>query len=317
MFKASVFIAIVSSLALAQSQTSTSNPLIPTNISPTCSKFLSGLNSDTKLSSCTASLLAATKQFGPGGNATSASKTDILNAVNTICSPSTSDACPESLIRGKLAEFYTECSTELTTNVNSGVRNIYDVLYTMEPLKDAVCSKNDNDVYCLFQSKNSSASPTGLRSAVSVQDSSLTGLLNSLVQQPSLERRAPTEAVTPNMTAFRDSCLPFLFLKPDLDASDLCTSCTRQIFLSYTNFQLSVPYAPGLTKDSLLGCQLDLYNGIQNTCGANFLQTNIQAAGGISGGTLFSAAPQNINAGEFKQVLAAVLSMMTLAVTVL
>ncbi|KAF8628582.1 hypothetical protein AX17_005978 [Amanita inopinata Kibby_2008] len=314
MFKLLFLTSLLSSSVLAQSSSSsTTDPLIPSGISPGCSAFLTSLNGDSAISACTSSLINSTKQFGPGGNATSASSSDVNSAINAICSSSTDNVCPESTIRGKLAAFYSACSAELTINSVPGVNQIYDVLYTLLPFKKAICSKNDNDNYCILQQKNS-ATPSGLHNAIAVPASSNPqDVMNHLSIKVPLQRRGNIEAVAPNVTTFRNTNLPFLFLKPDLDAATLCTSCTRQIFMSYFNFETVSPYAPGLTKSTLLGGQLDLYKGIQNTCGQNFLQTNVQAAGGISGDSLFSGAAHTANSGNW--VITMVLGVAMLVVT--
>lgn len=101
-----------------------------------------------------------------------------------------------------------------------------------------------------------------------------------------LKRRAPTAAILPNMTTYHDSNLPFLFLKPDLDATTLCTSCTRQILTIYINFESSIPYGPGLSSSQLLDTQNDLYSAINSKCPAGFMTQAVQAAGGLAGGRL-------------------------------
>jgi hypothetical protein len=64
---------------------------------------------------------------------------------------------------------------------------------------------------------------------------------------------------------------------------------------AYMDFEAKVPYAPGLGKSILLAKQPDLYQGIQNTCGQTFLSgAGVQAAGGLSGGSLPSGAVQTV-----------------------
>jgi hypothetical protein len=235
-------------------------------------------------------LLHATSPFAPGGNAGDASSASVTTAIAAIQS---TDLCPESLFQGKLAEFYSQCPTELTSNSNPDVINIYDVLYMVLPMKEVICSKDDNDNYCVLQ-------PTGPNSD------------SNSASSPSVQRSA-TAAITPNMTAFRDSNIPFLFRQPSFSATELCTTCTRQVFNVYANFETAVYYAPGLAQSPMLAGQPDLYNAIQNQCGPNFLQTSIQAAGDISGSSLFSGAGSSANSPG--SLASTIMGLMSLAIT--
>jgi hypothetical protein len=327
MLKRLALVSLIFSSALAQSQVShwtnsafgkisldsqnnlTDGTLIPAGISDGCAQFLNDLNNNGAISACVSALLSATSQFAPGGNAGKASSASITDALAGIES---TNLCPESLFQGKLAEFYSQCPTELTSG-NTNVIEIYDVLYVVIPLKEAICSKDDSDNYCLLQQTNSN-SPSGLSNAISDQNpSDMQTVLNNLANNPSVQRRASTAAITPNATTFRDCNLPFLFLQPSLPATQLCVTCTRQIFNSYYNFETAVPYAPGLPQSPLLGGQMALYSAIQNKCGPNFLQSNVEAAGDISGGSLFSsAAPSTNSPDSFASIF---LGLMTLAIS--
>ena len=99
-----------------------------------------------------------------------------------------------------------------------------------------------------------------------------------------LKRRAEVPAIVPNMTTFHDTNLPFLFFKPDLDATKLCTTCARNVLTAYINFESNCPYAPGLGNSQLLDTQAALYNAVKDKCPDNFLTGALQAAGGLSSG---------------------------------
>jgi len=311
------FLSLVLSTTLAQSSTpadnSTANPLIPTGITATCTQFLNELNTNSTLQTCTSSLLTATKQYAPGANATTFSSANVSTTLGSICSPNTETTCPDSFIRGKLVEFYSACPAELTSNPSAPVQNIYDALYALVPFRSAICSKDDNDNYCLLQKANS---PSGLKSAFATDDTQQE-ILQHLVNDPTLQRRgaASTAAITPNMTTFRNANLLFLFIQPNETSAQLCTTCTRQIFMPYFNFETLVPYAPGLKASTMLGGQMPLFQAINDTCGPNFLQTNIQAAGGISGGTLFNGARQTADSSG--AMIATALGLATLAIATL
>ena len=97
------------------------------------------------------------------------SASSATTTLNTICAPSF-DQCDESTIRGMLANFYTACSTDMLgtngdgSNGNKNVIDIYDVLYLINPLKNAICTKSGNqycvDVISLQDSSNGSSSST-------------------------------------------------------------------------------------------------------------------------------------------------------------
>ena len=84
--------------------------------------------------------------------------------MSNICAP-TFISCPAESIRLWLTKFYSECSADLLGNSgsgadgNAGVLNIYDVLYLILPLKEALCSKSAGQ-YCVnLMSSPSSTTP--------------------------------------------------------------------------------------------------------------------------------------------------------------
>jgi hypothetical protein len=173
-----------------------------------------------------------------------------------------------------LSSFYAACSAELISNPNADVIRTYDVFYALTPFREAVCTKADNDKYCVTQMSTSSSS-SGVYKRGDAQ----------------------TPAIIPNTTTYRESNLLFLFLKPQTPSAQLCTTCTRNVLMSYINFETNVPYAPGLGKSPCMGGQPELYNAVQSTCGKNFFSGAVQAAGGISSGVLgnSNAAPRSIS----------------------
>ncbi|KAF5375389.1 hypothetical protein D9615_007942 [Tricholomella constricta] len=269
MFKSFAIISLVTTAALAQSSS-----VVPSGISQGCSTFLNNLNTDKGLTTCLSALAAATADYRPGSDATkSPSTAKIGSTLGNLCSSSVTTNCPDGLIRGNITNFYSACSAELTSNPNTDVISIYDILYTISPLKTAACSKDDSGNYCVTQAKL----PASGQTAAEVQQ---------VLAGPSL---------APNTTAFRTYNIPFFFLQSSLPSSELCNVCTRNIMTAYMNFEAKVPYAPGLGKSILLANQPELYQGIQSTCGSTFLSgAGVQAAGGLSGGTLSSGAVQNI-----------------------
>ena len=205
-------------------------------------------------------------------------------------------------MRKWLTQFYAQCRTELTSNPVAAVKQIYDVLYASNPLRTAICSKDDNGSFCVTKLPASN----GLKNALSNGGSSAmtpTDVMNALVQgQSTHARRAATTALVPNITTYQNTNLPFLFLQPadgaqsSLQSSSQCTACTRNIMTAYINFESDTPYGPGLGGSLLLAGQQKLYDAITNTCGKTFLSGVVQAAGGLSsgGGPLSSGAMQSV-----------------------
>ncbi|OCF35644.1 hypothetical protein I316_02699 [Kwoniella heveanensis BCC8398] len=149
---------------LANAQSNSTNTLIPSNITSSCSTFLTSLNNDGTLSSCVTPLINATASFSPtsGANLTD----DSINyTLASLCKKSS--GCSDSTIRGWLADFYSQCYTELTstTEYNEDVRELYDILYVVNPLKAAVCSVNSaNQDYCVNEIVASEAAASGTAS---------------------------------------------------------------------------------------------------------------------------------------------------------
>ena len=241
------------------------------------------MNTNTAITGCTSLLTNATSAFATlSTNATSPKFTSaqVKSTLGNLCSSSVSDACPTNLVGGIATAFYAACSVELTSNPNDVVVNIYDTLYIIIPLLDAICTLDDGGNYCSMQAKlPSSTTGTSLQKVLSSPSS------------------ANSAALIPNTTTFHNTNLPFLFLDPSANATSLCNVCTRKVVNAYVTFEASVPYGPGLGKSPLLSSQLSLYTDIQKTCGSSFLDSAgvVKAAGGLSGGTLSSGATAQTN----------------------
>jgi len=110
-------------------------------------------------------------------------------------------------------------------------------------------------------------------------------------------------ALQPNMSTIAANNILFLFLNPADFSSANCTSCIRKVFQTYTNAETASPYGPGLDKSPSLSGQQPLYNAIQSTCGPNFLNSAVQAAGSLSGGSGSSSSSAGITTvADFKVV---------------
>jgi hypothetical protein len=270
-----------------------SNPLIPSGISSSCTDYLTSLNNATDFIACTTPFTAALEQFAPGASSTSPSVTD---ALSTLCQSDAFSGCPQSTVTAQLGSFYAACSVELTSSPNDAVKSLYDVLYSLVPLRSAICSKDDSGNYCATQLSNSSS--TGSVNIVDPEKSQQQTLLQQYLYSTTdggaaLRRDVSntTSALVPNTTTYQNTNLLFLFLSPDMPASELCTTCCRNIITPYITFESSCPYALGLSNSLLLSGQVPLYNNITSKCGSSFLSGALQAAGGISSGMLSGAAP--------------------------
>lgn len=175
--------------------------------------------------------------------------------------------------------------------------SIYDTLYALTPLKQAMCVKDDSGNLCV----------QSIPSAVSSSTPAVSSAISNLWM--SSQSNSEQAALIPNTTTYHNTNLVFLFLQPSLASSDLCTPCTRNVMNSYTTYESSVPYAPGLAQSPLMSGQTALYNAITNECGADFMNDGaVQAAGGLKGGPLSGAAPRTVgvNFGALSMTLGAV-----------
>ncbi|KAG6377710.1 hypothetical protein JVT61DRAFT_14481 [Boletus reticuloceps] len=312
-FRSFAALSLLVSAVWAQS----SNPYIPSNITPACSSYLSSLNSNTAFTACTNPFTTALQQFAPNSGATP-STAAISIALASLCQSDAFTACPQSTITAQLGDFYAACPAELTSNPVIVVKTIYDVLYSQVPLRQAMCAKDDSGNYCV--TKLSSSSSSGSVALVDPEKSREQALLdqylfttpgNSLVTR---DVSNVTTALVPNITTYQNTNLLFLFLKPSMPSSTLCTTCTRNIMTPYITFESACPYAPGLANSLLLAGQVPLYANITNICGLSFLNGAVQAAGGLSSGLVSGAAPIAVGQ-EFSAAVAAILGIAAFVAT--
>ncbi|KAI0262743.1 hypothetical protein BC834DRAFT_828509 [Gloeopeniophorella convolvens] len=265
---------LFATLAVAQSasssnSTSSSNPLIPANISTSCSTFFNQLNDNDSLSACLAPLINATSQFSAGSNATQISSSTITSALGAICS--SSSQCDVTLVRTQLTSFYQACGPELTSAKNDDVLRSYDVLYLLPALQQAVCQKDDSGDYCLNNITTSSSAPSGKRAVFRRADGSQVALI-------------------PDVAQYSKENIAFLGLQANLTSDQLCNRCTANIMNVYTTQLNAVPYAPGIQNSALLAGQPTLYDAVNSKCGAALLGGPVQAAGGLATGAAPRAA---------------------------
>ena len=286
------------------------------------------LNSDSTLSSCVQPLINATASFSPssGSNLTAA---EIDSTLATLCKANA--GCSDSIIRTWLSNFYAACSVELTssTGYSAQVRELYDILYVVNPLKGAVCSIDSaNQDYCVNEivaSETASNKTTGSAAKASASAGNSTVLVSLLKTGSSaspvafaaenlyitlttsastitkrfldlLSARDAAQAnslatiITPNTTTYRNTNLPFLFLQPDMASSALCTPCTREIMVSYIKWESAYPYALGLRNSPILGGQSALWTAINSTCAASYVNAITSEVGSFSTSALSTSS---------------------------
>ncbi|KZT03267.1 uncharacterized protein LAESUDRAFT_762052 [Laetiporus sulphureus 93-53] len=300
----------LSLVAAAWASTSSSSALIPAGISAGCTTFLTSFNSDSTLAACTAPLISATAQFGATANASaSPTSSTVKTALADLCGASS--ACSPTTIRSTLTGMYAACVDELTSGLNADVLRTYDVLYSIVPLANAMCSKDDSGDYCVLDisaSGNSSSSSNSTNDAAASHSSSTFSNISQYLwsssssssssSNSSLARRDDSTqtpiSIVPNVTTFSSNNILFLFLSPDLSSSELCTSCARNVLSAYIDFESTVPYAPGLAVSTLMKGQTALYKSVMNICGENFLSGAAEAAGSLSGGLLGNGAHRSV-----------------------
>lgn len=215
--------------------------------------------------------------------------------------------CDDASIRYQLTSMYNACGSDLTGSNSADVLEIYDVLYAIRPMRDAVCSKDDSGDYCVLSigasSSSSSASASASASAGGGSKEASSSSAYDLYAQvmanlytyagSSLSKRdsSSSSLLIPNTTTFSTTGVPFLFLTPSTPSSTLCTTCTKSILTAYTTFEQGSPYALGLDNSPLLGGQNALYDAVESTCGSGFLGGTVNAAGGLSGSVVSGAGP--------------------------
>ncbi|GAA5989498.1 hypothetical protein JCM11641_007320 [Rhodosporidiobolus odoratus] len=201
--------------AVSTSSGSSANPLIPASqISPKCSSFLSSLNSDTALSSCTTPLLSALSSFMPSSSLTSwtQSTQDVSSALSSLCSDSTSSACSDSEIRTTLSAFSGNCTAELTAR-QEAVMGIYDSLYILQPLRSAVCSTDAAGGWCItdivagrMPAGSLGANATAVDSAVlNSATAAATAVATGAMNTPATNSTAPATSSSNSTTSYNST----------------------------------------------------------------------------------------------------------------
>jgi len=255
-------VAILSALvSVVVAQTSS---LIPTSgVSDTCKAYLIQMNDETALKSCTSALKAATSAFSSSSGGGSAA---VSSSLNNLCAASLDTACSASTMSPVVGKMDAACQAERASN--GQVKKIYDSVYGMAAFRKALCAKDDSGRYCLTQVPKSNGLVAGGMSPSDVQKyiGSTTGGVSTV-----------------NETTIANQNVAFQFISKDADASALCTTCTRNIFTAWSDWESQVPYAPGVSNAMLFKGQSDIYSAIKSKCPANFLSSSGVVAAGAAG----------------------------------
>jgi hypothetical protein len=299
---------VTSTMAQTTSSTSSSNTttssLIPTGISDACTAFMTQLNNDASIQTCTAPLLSATQFYANATSAAEANSTStstnssasaLTSSLSQLCQSNT--GCDADLIRSYLSQFWTACDTEIRAE-NAGVLDVYDVLYLINPFHQAVCTKDDSNNYCVLNIATDSAANSVNTSTVSRRS-----LFTRSDEEP-LEKRQTTTGESVNDTAsavdessLSSSNIAFLFLQTTSDKSVLCSSCAKNILASYIAFETSIPYAIGLGNSDILRGQSALYSTMKSTCGDSFTTSINQVAGTTAFAAVGGAGSLSVKVG--------------------
>ncbi|KAL7410153.1 hypothetical protein BDY24DRAFT_344424, partial [Mrakia frigida] len=298
----------------SSSTNSTLTPYIPTNLSSGCTTYLTSLNSDSTLAQCVTPLLTATTQA-----ANANSSTALTQSLTSLCATT---ACDDTTIRTKLSQFYGACSVELNGaegEYDETVREIYDLLYVVQPLRSVVCTKDETTkAFCVqslsaaLSANSTSTTTTGTSTNatafaahhLSIEGPSVASFSKRSSSSNQLVSRADSTDTTtyPNSTTYKTTNLPYLFLQPTSPLSALCSSCAKAVFTAYAEWEYRTPYALGLSASPILGGQAALWKGAQETCGAtwvNAIQTS--AVGSEEAAAAVGGSSSGTSAGELKR----------------
>ncbi|KAL7008649.1 hypothetical protein EMMF5_001911 [Cystobasidiomycetes sp. EMM_F5] len=139
------------------------SPYIPSGISSKCTTYLTSLDTNAALATCSSALLSATALFDPASSsARSATDAQIKSSLSSLCKAQ----CDSSVVQAALTSFSSECADELAAG-NAVVKSNYDVLYLLSPFTSAVCTKDDSGNYCALEIGNVPASSSSSSSASS------------------------------------------------------------------------------------------------------------------------------------------------------
>lgn len=247
--------------------------LIPTDISNACYTLLEQVNEDTVFSRCTEPLIAAAEQF-TNSSTSGQLKDSLKSSLDALCNQTST--CDRPLVRQYIGQFWDACMDELEGG-HKQVRELYDYMYMFTPFRDAVCSRDADDAYCL----QTLAPTTGAKSRLA------TARLHAAAPGTPSGARANEYwehvlKTIPNASTVVDDMAPqqvFLFLSDTTETQTMCSTCAKKVLAAYIAFELSTPYALGLESSEVLRTQPRLYAHALRTCGLDFVRSVNELAG--------------------------------------
>ncbi|KAK0528242.1 hypothetical protein OC842_004606 [Tilletia horrida] len=244
---------------------------------PQCLSFLNVLNSDQTLDSCITPLSKATELY-QNQTTSAASSSDLTTTLANLCGANGDvQECDAVAIRTQLTNFWGSCQNDIVKQTK-GVYNTYDFLYVLTPFKAAICETDSKGNYCLLnvaRAASAAGSPARRSHASSLgrrdggegdsekqyrrQAASATGTGSDI-----------TEDANSQDNSTSNNNIAFLFVKPDSGYDIVCSECTRNILADYIRFEVSLPYAVGLSSSLFLQGQSALYKAATQQCGKSF-----------------------------------------------
>lgn len=217
--------------------------------------------------------------------------------LDAICSKK----CDSGLIQTYLSGFLEACGKE--TQAKDQLLEIYDVLYTLTPFQNALCSKDSaSQKYCAVEITVPPASTAGSGKLTSSQASfdpieyastHLITVVNvaqaaakRVVNMVSRQQASLATVVKPNADTYKKTNLPFLFLSPTWDAKSLCTPCSSSVMRTYSQWIFQNAYygqPAGINTSPLLGGFTELYQALSKTCTPAFMANVNGGNEGVTG----------------------------------
>lgn len=184
--------------------------MIPTGMSPGCSKYLDGLDKHAGFKQCVEPLYNITSNFNPltGLGLENVTASTVTSTLTQLCAASSK--CDDSQLRSYLGQFYSACSVELTSteaSYSERIREMYDYLYIVNPFRAAVCTKDGaSQKYCVLeiasQAAPASAAPAQAENTTSVANSTSNSVKVNSFAAASADLFAPVLQAAENLVIY-------------------------------------------------------------------------------------------------------------------
>lgn len=280
--------------------------LIPDDISDSCYTLLTRLNEDSVFQKCTEPLIEATDIYA-NLSSSNTSRDSLSKSLDSLCNHDY--GCDRAVVRQYIAYFWDQCSDELESQ-NDQVMQLYDYMYIFNPFRDAICSKDSKNNYCLqtlapFMQPSADLQMLQLNAMVPdagdvYSDAYWSHVMATMPSSNSSS--SSSEALAPEQV--------FLFLSGSTDKDTLCSECTRHVLAAYIGFEMGTPYALGTERSTVLKPQQTIYDNARKQCGADFVHNINQQAGVQQFADASGAAALRVSAWAFVVVVGAALALL-------